>query len=144
MDSRLRNLKVIYDGHDKMAKIDFIRDHHVEGKRIGMKLAKARIAFSLAVFILFILLFLGGEKLSEFLSPLLLPFQLIPALIRIFTKPGAIFIFGLISVFICTLIFGRVYCSFVCPLGFLQDIFIALSRKFGWRKKHSYQIQSIR
>jgi polyferredoxin len=38
-----------------------------------------------------------------------------------------------------TLIFGRVYCSFLCPLGSLQDIFIALSRKIGWRKKHSYR-----
>jgi len=122
-----------------LAKIDFIRDHHAEGKRIGMKLAKIRIAVSILIFILFIFLFLGGETLSEYLSNILLPFQLVPALIMILTKPGAIFIFGLVSVFIITLIFGRVYCSFLCPLGSLQDIFIALSRKVGWRKKHSYQ-----
>lgn len=105
-----------------------------------MKLAKIRIAVSLLVFILFIFLFLGGETLSECLSNILLPFQLVPALIRILTKPGAIFILGFVSVFIITLIFGRVYCSFLCPLGFLQDIFIALSRKIGWHKKHSYQM----
>jgi len=105
-----------------------------------LNLRQIRITVSLAVFMLFTFLFLGGEKLSEFLSTILLPFQLIPALIRICTKPGVIFIFGLISVFICTFIFGRVYCSFLCPLGFLQDIFIALSRKLGWRKKHSYQM----
>lgn len=104
-----------------------------------MKPAKIRIAVSLVVFTLFLLLFLGGEALSEHLSNILPPFQLVPALIRIFTKPGAIFIFGLISVLILTLIFGRVYCSFLCPLGFLQDVFISLSRKAGWRKKHSYQ-----
>ena len=104
-----------------------------------MKLVKVRITLSLAVFMLFIFLFLGEEKLSVFLSSTLLAFQVIPALIRIFTKPCAIFIFGLVAVFIITLIFGRVYCSFLCPLGFLQDIFIALSRKVGWRKKHSYQ-----
>ena len=104
-----------------------------------MNLVKVRIAISLAVFTLFLLLFLGGERLSFFLSSTLLPFQLVPALIRILTKPKAMFIFGLVSVFLVTLIFGRVYCSFICPLGSLQDIFIALSRKVGWRKKHSYQ-----
>ena len=109
-------------------------------KLIGMKLTKVRIFVSLSVFILFIFLFLGGETLSEYLSNILLPFQLVPALIRILTKPCAIFIFGLVSVFVITLIFGRVYCSFLCPLGSLQDMIIALSRKIGWRKKHSYQM----
>ena len=104
-----------------------------------MNLRQSRITISLLIFTLFLLLFLGGEKLSEFLGPILLPFQLVPTLIRILTKPAAIFILGLVSVFVITLVFGRVYCSFLCPLGFLQDFFIALSRKVGWRKKHSYQ-----
>jgi ferredoxin len=104
-----------------------------------LNLAKVRIFVSLAVFTLFLFLFLGEEKLSIFLSLTLLPFQVIPALIRILTKPYAIFIFGLVSVFVVTMIFGRVYCSFICPLGTLQDIFIALSRKVGWHTKHSYQ-----
>ena len=111
----------------------------IQRKRIDMNLVKIRIAISLAVFTLFLLLFLGGEKLSVFLSSTLLPFQFVPALIRILTKPTALFIFGLVSVLMVTLIFGRVYCSFLCPLGSLQDILIALSRKIGWRKKHSYQ-----
>ena len=104
-----------------------------------MNLRQSRITISLLIFTLFLLLFVGGGKLSELLSIILLPFQLVPALIRILTKPGAILILGLVSVFVITLIFGRVYCSFLCPLGSLQDIFIALSRKVGWRKKHSYQ-----
>jgi polyferredoxin len=104
-----------------------------------LNLVKIRIVISLLVFTLFLLLFLGGEKLSVFLSSTLLPFQFVPALIRILTKPATLFIFGFVSVFVVTLIFGRVYCSFLCPMGSLQDIFIALSRKIGWRKKHSYQ-----
>ena len=104
-----------------------------------MNFRQFRIAFSLLNFTLFLVLFLGGEKLSEFLGLILLPFQFVPALIRILTNPSVLFIFGLVSVFVITLIFGRVYCSFICPLGSLQDSFIALSRKVGWRKKHSYQ-----
>jgi polyferredoxin len=104
-----------------------------------MNLVKIRITISLLVLTLFLLLFLGGEKLSVFLSSTLLPFQFVPALIKILTNPSALFIFRLVSVFVVTLIFGRVYCSFLCPLGSLQDIFITLSRKIGWRKKHSYR-----
>ncbi len=104
-----------------------------------MNLVKIRIVISLTVFTLFLLLFLGGEKPSVFLSSTLLPLQFVPALIRILTDPAALFIFGLVSVFVLTLIFGRIYCSFICPLGTLQDIFIALARKVGWREKHSFQ-----
>ena len=41
-----------------------------------------------------------------------------------------------------TFVFGRIYCSVICPLGVLQDLAIWLSRvtnrkkKFGWRKEH--------
>ena len=41
-------------------------------------------------------------------------------------------------VLILTLIFGRLYCSFLCPLGILQDIFsyFNLKRKYKY-KNHS-------
>jgi len=73
------------------------------------------------------------------LSSTLLPFQFVPALIGILTNPEIIAVAGFVFIIAATLIFGRVYCSFLCPLGTLQDIFIALSRKIGWRKKHSFQ-----
>lgn len=104
-----------------------------------MKLIKLRIVCSLAIFILFLMLFVGGEEISVFLSAWLLPFQVVPALIRVMTQPEILFVVGLVSVFVLTLIFGRVYCSFLCPLGILQDIIIALSRKTGLRKKQSFQ-----
>jgi len=98
-----------------------------------------RIAFSLLLFTLFLVLFLGGEKLSEFLGHILLPFQFVPALIRILTNPGVLFIFGLVAVFVITLIFGRIYCSFICPLGTFQDIILAFLRQIGRPLKYSYQ-----
>lgn len=104
-----------------------------------MKPVKIRIAVSLFIFTLFLFLFCGGEKISAFLSPALLPFQFVPAFIRVLSNPTAVFVVGLSALILLTLIFGRVYCSFLCPLGTLQDIFIALSRMMGFRKKHSFQ-----
>ena len=104
-----------------------------------MNLVKIRIAISLLIFTLFLFLFLGGEKLSVFLSSILLPFQFIPALVRILAQPEILFIIGPVTILIISLIFGRVYCSFLCPLGTIQDMLIALSRKIGLRKKHSFQ-----
>ena len=37
------------------------------------------------------------------------------------------------SVLACTLLFGRVYCSVVCPLGIFQDVLIFFRRLFGFR-----------
>lgn len=104
-----------------------------------MNPARIRIAVSLLIFTLFLFLFCGGEKISSSLSSILLPFQFVPALIRTLTHPTVLFAIGFVSLVIVTLIFGRVYCSFLCPLGTLQDIFIALSKKIGWRRKHSFQ-----
>ena len=39
------------------------------------------------------------------------------------------------SLVILTLLFGRVYCSVICPLGIMQDFFARLGRK---RKKFRY------
>jgi len=38
-----------------------------------------------------------------------------------------------VAILACTLAFGRVYCSVVCPLGVLQDALIFLRRLFGFR-----------
>ncbi|MCR5713707.1 MAG: 4Fe-4S binding protein [Bacteroidales bacterium] len=42
---------------------------------------------------------------------------------------------GWLAVLILTLLFGRIYCSFLCPLGVLQDIISFLSRKSTLRKR---------
>jgi ferredoxin len=100
---------------------------------------RLRIAVSLFIFTLFLLLFCGPEKISVFLSRTLTPFQFVPALIRTLTAPAAVFVAGFVLIILLTAIFGRVYCSFLCPLGAMQDFFIALSKKAGWRKSHSFQ-----
>ena len=61
----------------------------------------------------------GGNPLSQ----MLLRTQFTPALVSIFT--GSALAFALLI--ILTLLFGRVYCSFLCPLGIFQDIIIRIS-----------------
>ena len=104
-----------------------------------MRLIKTRIVFSAFIFTLFLLLFFSGEKTAALLSSVLLSFQFVPALLKVISNPGFLVIAGLIFLLVITLLFGRVYCSFLCPLGAMQDFSIALSRRFGWRKNHSFQ-----
>ncbi|MCP4670231.1 MAG: 4Fe-4S dicluster domain-containing protein [Desulfobacula sp.] len=75
---------------------------------------------------------LGHVEISRFLSGTLLKIQFVPALIQFITGTGIIFIVLLLL----TLCFGRVYCSFLCPLGVLQDLIIRLSLKIGIKKRH--------
>lgn len=51
---------------------------------------------------------------------------------------GGIAVIGLASVLIATLLVGRVYCSHLCPLGALQDIFIWTSKKNFKHRKYPY------
>ncbi len=103
-----------------------------------MNLIRIRKVTSGIILILFILLFLGSEKLSVSLSTFLLPFQGIPALVHTVTQPEALCIIGLIFIVVTTLFFGRVYCSFLCPLGALQDLLIAGSQRFRRQPGHSF------
>lgn len=59
--------------------------------------------------------------------------QIMPSLLA--STMGVTIIWIVISIFL-----GRIYCSSVCPVGTLQDIFIRLRRFFPWcRKPFSYQ-----
>jgi polyferredoxin len=103
-----------------------------------LTLIKARIIISGIILILFVFLFTGTEKMSVLLSEILPPFQFIPALVRTINQPEALFIAGLIFILLVTLIFGRVYCSFLCPLGTIQDLLISGSQRIGLKSKHSF------
>src|SRR4030042_4601905 len=61
--------------------------------------------------------------------------QFIPSLIN-FVHVLTIATAGCLVIVLLTLLFGRVYCSTICPLGILQDFFSFLSRKFRIRKKY--------
>ena len=81
-----------------------------------------RITVATIVFIIITCGFLtmsGGNQLSQ----ALLRTQFVPSLVSIFTGSALAFILLVLA----TLLFGRVYCSFLCPLGIWQDIIIRIS-----------------
>jgi polyferredoxin len=65
--------------------------------------------------------------------------QFIPSLIN-FTVAASLSAVGFLIVLVLTLLFGRVYCSMLCPLGAFQDIFSWLSRKFSIKKRFKFTI----
>ena len=79
-----------------------------------------RVLVAAAMFTLVTLFFLGlggGFGLLE-------KIQLVPALLACAVVP----LVGWLAV---TFLFGRVYCSWVCPLGILQDLLARVARPFG-------------
>lgn len=89
------------------------------------------------MFILLVVVFQGDEKISTILSDTLQYSQFTPSLLQFIHSPGHLFGFGFVFLFLASFIFGRIYCSFLCPLGIFQDIFIRISR--GYRNKHTFQ-----
>ena len=65
-------------------------------------------------------------------------------LVRIQFMPAALALslWTVAAVLVVTLTFGRVYCSVVCPLGMLQDVFFFLGRLFGVRQRALAQDRS--
>ncbi len=58
--------------------------------------------------------------------------QFVPSLLKFLNVLGLLTL-GFLAVLVATLLFGRVYCSTVCPLGILQDVFSRLSRFYTVR-----------
>ncbi len=101
-------------------------------------LKKIRIAVSFSVFALLVLFFLLPH--TDIRLSYIAKLQLIPLIMSLISGAGIIYaVFFLFSI-IPALIAGRIYCSSVCPLGFIQDIFTALRRtasnsRFVYKKK---------
>ena len=107
-------------------------------------LKRFRIAFASIIFVVITCGFLnlsGGNNISAWA----LKTQFTPALVSIFT--GSALAFAVLMVL--TILFGRVYCSFLCPLGIMQDIVTFVSNiikkknnggrlpKQGYKKPHN-------
>jgi len=64
--------------------------------------------------------------------------QLFPSLLKFFLLTG-VSAAGLYAVLLFTALFGRVYCSSICPLGTYQDVVIRLSRKLKQKRWFSFR-----
>lgn len=75
----------------------------------------SRIIVAIAIFAVLTLALTAPTLAIPYIAPLLAKIQLIPALM-------AYSLFTFVVWMCVTLVFGRIYCSTVCPLGTLQDI----------------------
>lgn len=92
-------------------------------------LRKIRISLATVVFALITLLFLDFTGTLHHYLGWLAKIQFLPAVLAL--NVGVI-----VALIVLTLLFGRIYCSVICPLGIMQDV---LSRLAFWhRRKYSY------
>lgn len=95
-------------------------------------LRKLRIGISVLFFVLITFFFLDFAEILPNSFHRLAHLQFVPAVL-------SLSIGILLFLTILTLLFGRVYCSTICPMGILQDIIARLSKSTGKKKKrYSY------
>lgn len=92
-------------------------------------LRKIRIAFAILFFVLITLLFLDFTGTLHAWFGWMAKVQFLPALLAL-NVGVVVFLIAL------TLIFGRIYCSVICPLGVFQDV---VSWMAGKRKKNRFR-----
>ena len=101
-------------------------------------LKRSRVVISLLILVVITLNFLYFANRETLFFANFLKIQFVPALLGAFTGSGIIFAL----LIILTLSFGRVYCSTLCPLGTLQDIFTRAAGFFKSKKKRRFSYSS--
>ncbi|MCP4115536.1 MAG: 4Fe-4S dicluster domain-containing protein [Desulfobacteraceae bacterium] len=93
-----------------------------------------RAIFAGSMMLVFILYFLDiFPAATGFLGQTAVGFQFFPSLAgAVSGSTKAILLFTLLLL-LC-MVFGRIYCAVLCPLGIFQDMMIFLSRRYGKRK----------
>ena len=94
-------------------------------------LKKFRIGFSVTLFVLINLFFLDFAGVLPLGFHSVTKIQLVPALLALNVEV-------LVILLVLSLVFGRVYCSFICPMGVYQDVVAWLSKKFTKKKKYTF------
>ncbi len=106
-----------------------------------MYLRTIRIAVSLLMFLGFLVIFLRGGNDFPLLSQMLLATQFGPSLLKWLLTGSYLAAVGLLVVLLLTLLFGRIYCAVLCPLGILQSV-IAFFAKPKKRLPHYHYLPS--
>lgn len=104
-------------------------------------LRRLRIVFSAVILVFFIFSFVDFRSLMpEKYINYLLYLQFVPSIIK-FIDIKSIAAAGFLIILLLTLVTGRTYCSFLCPLGIGQDLFSRIGgllrkkfRRFGFKK----------
>ena len=104
-------------------------------------LRKLRITLAIIAILLVTLLFLGNDfSINQWIG-WIAKIQFLPAVLAL----NFIVVAALVVI---TLLFGRIYCSVICPLGILQDIYSWLGGKFkknrfSYVKEHKWLRYSV-
>jgi len=113
-------------------------------------LSKIRTVFSVVVLIIFIAIFVDFRHIipGKYINVIVF-LQFVPSCYK-YVNTGTIATAGFIAILLLTLLSGRIYCSFLCPLGILQDVFSRIGgrikkrfRRFGFRKPHTFLRYSL-
>jgi ferredoxin len=94
-------------------------------------LKKIRVTLSILLFSLITLYFLDFREFLPDWLQWLTKVQLVPALL-------ALNVVVLVGLLLLTLLFGRVYCSSICPMGIYQDTVAWLSKRVNKKKRYRY------
>lgn len=113
-------------------------------------LRKLRILFSAVVLVCFILVFADFRSfIPEKYINYLIYLQFVPSALK-YVHVMTLAAGGFLVILLLTLLTGRTYCSFLCPLGIGQDLFSRIGgrirkkfRRFGFRKPHTLIRYSI-
>lgn len=101
-------------------------------------LRRIRIIVSVLFIVLFAVAFLDIKHiLPTYLINYFIYLQFVPSIFNFFNAYTLIAT-GFILVCAFVILFGRVYCSSVCPIGTIQDISSNISKKFNRRKRYHY------
>jgi ferredoxin len=104
-------------------------------------LKRIRIVIAIPFFLALTLLFFDlGNVIPNGIHTFFVSTQVIPSLLRTLVVLSSAS-FGLFFVLAVTVLFGRVYCSTLCPLGVLQDIFIRIAKRVNKRRRFKYKEQ---
>jgi ferredoxin len=104
-------------------------------------LKRIRIVVAIIFFLALSLLFLDlGNVIPIGIHTFFVSTQLVPSFMRTLVVLSSAS-FGLFFVLIITVLFGRVYCSTLCPLGILQDIVIRIAKRINRRRWFTYKEQ---
>lgn len=108
-------------------------------------LKPVRVVVSLIILFFILIVFLGvSTPFTDPVSQVLLRLQFFPSIMHFIVLSFSTWALGFLIVIGLTLLFGRVYCSSICPLGTLQDIFIRLFRPFRKKKKRRFRYSANR
>ncbi|HYW94713.1 MAG TPA: 4Fe-4S binding protein, partial [Bacteroidales bacterium] len=98
-----------------------------------------RVTVALVFFLLTTLVFLDfKEVVGEKGVNNILFLQFVPSLLKFFAV-FSLSAAGFIIILVLTALFGRVYCSAICPLGILQDFISRAGKLFRKKRKRRYK-----